>query len=253
VATIKGHKLNSLYAHFAAGTPLSSEDLTALGVSPDLTIYYVRAGWLRRLARGIYCLPDDSPALHPSITLLQRSFEGLHVSGKSALEWHGMHHQVPQQPILHLRGWQAGHLPEWFTERFPAEYHRNRLFEESPDAPLQVQPFENGKDAPLISMPERALLEVLSEVGLRESLQDARELVQRSYSLHGDILLDLLKRCASVKTVRLCLQLGREFAQPWINELDPSLLPKGSDRPWVWRSADGLLVLKPEPAPADNA
>jgi len=34
-------------------------------------------------------------------------------------------------------------------------------------------------------------------------------------------------------------------AQPWAGKLDPSQLPKGSDRPWVSRSADGLLVLKP--------
>jgi hypothetical protein len=245
VATIKGHKLNSLYAHIAAGTPLSSDDLTALGVSPDLTIYYVRAGWLQRLARGVYCRPNDPPALQPCITLLQRSLEGLHVSGKSALAWHGIHDKTSQRSTLRLCGWQAGHLPEWFTARFPAEYHRNRLFEERPDAPLHVQPFENRKDAPLISTPERALLEVLSEVGLRQTMQEARELVLSSDSLRGDIMLDLLKHCASVKTVRLCLHLGREFQRPWVSELDPSQLPKGSDRPWVWRSAEGLLVLKP--------
>jgi hypothetical protein len=244
VATIKGNKLNRLYARIAPGTPLSSDDLTALGISPDLTIYYVRAGWLERLARGVYCRPDGPPALHPSITLLQRSLEGLHVSGQTALAWHGVHHNPSQQSTLHLSGWHAGHLPAWFTERFPADYHRNRLFEERPETQLHVHPFENRKGAPLISTPERALLEVLSEVGLRQPLQEARELVHSSDSLRGDIMLDLLKRCASVKTVRLCLQLGREFQQPWMSKLDPSLLPKGSDRPWVWRSADGLLVLK---------
>jgi hypothetical protein len=245
VATIKRHKLNNLYAQIAAGTPLGSEDLTALGVSPDLTTYYVRAGWLQRLARGVYCLPGDPPALHPSIALLQRRFEGLHVSGKSALAWHGIHDKISQQSTLRLCGWQAGHLPEWFTERFPAEYHRNRLFEERPDTPLHVQPFGNRRDAPLISTPERALLEVLSEVGLRQTMLEALELVRSSENLRGDIMLDLLKHCASVKTVRLCLNLGRELQQPWVGEFDPSLLPKGSDRPWVWQSAEGLLVLKP--------
>jgi hypothetical protein len=169
----------------------------------------------------------------------------MHISGKSALAWHGLNDKISQQATLHLCGWQAGHLPEWFTARFPAEYHRNRLFKECPDTPLHVQPFENRKDAPLISRPERALLEVLSEVGLRQPMQEARELVRSSNSLRGDIMLDLLKHCVSVKTVRLCLHLGHEFGQSWISELDPSLLPKGSDRPWVWRSAEGLLVLKP--------
>lgn len=245
MATTQRDKLNKLYTRLAPGTPLTSEDLAGLGISADLAVHYVRAGWLERLARGVYCRPNDPPALHPSIALLQRSFEGLHVGGKSALDWHGIRHYVSQRPVLHLYGWKAGRLPEWFTQRFPAEYHRKRLFEERPGALLHVRPFENRKGAPLVSAPERALLEVLSEVGVRQSLQEARELVESSYSLRADVLRDLLKRCTSVKTVRLCLQLGRELSQPWASKLDPSQLPKGSDRPWVSRSADGLLVLKP--------
>lgn len=245
MATTQRDKLNRLHTHLAPGTPLTSEDLAALGISADLAVHYVRAGWLERLARGVYCRPNDPPALHPSVALLQRSFEGLHVGGKSALDWHGIRHYVAQRPVLHLYGWKAGRLPEWFTLRFPAEYHRKRLFEERPGALLHVRPFENRKGAPLVSAPERALLEVLSEVGVRQPLQEARELVESSYSFRADALRDLLKRCTSVKTVRLCLQLGRELSQPWASKLDPSQLPKGSDRPWVSRSADGLLVLKP--------
>lgn len=245
MATTHRDKLNKLYTRLAPGTPLTSEDLAALGISADLAVHYVRAGWLERLARGVYCRPNDPPALHPSVALLQRSLEGLHVGGKSALDWHGIRHYVSQRPVLHLYGWKAGRLPEWFTQRFPAEYHRKRLFEERPDALLHVRPFENRKGAPLVSAPERALLEVLSEVGVRQPLPEARELVESSYSLRADVLRDLLERCASVKTVRLCLQLGRELSQPWVSKLDASQLPKGSDRPWVSRSADGLLVLKP--------
>jgi Transcriptional regulator, AbiEi antitoxin, Type IV TA system len=130
-------------------------------------------------------------------------------------------------------------------QALPAEYHRKRLFEERPGALLHVRPFENRKGAPLVSVSERTLLEVLSEVGVRQPLQEARELVESSYSLRADVLRDLLKRCTGVKTVRLCLQLGHELSQPWASKLDPSQLPKGSDRPWVSRSADGRLVLKP--------
>lgn len=245
MATIHRDKLNKLYTHLASGTPLTPKDLAALGISADLAVHYVRAGWLERLARGVYCRPNDPPALHPSLALLQRGFDGLHVGGKSALDWHGIRHYVAQRPILHLYGWKAGRLPGWFTERFPAEYHRKRLFEEQPTVLLHVRPFENRKGGPLVSAPERALLEVLSEVGVRQPLQEARELVESTYSLRADVLRDLLKHCTSIKTVRLCLQLGRELSQPWAGKLDPSELPKGSDRPWVSRSADGLLVLKP--------
>ena len=121
MATIQRDKLNRLYGHLAPGTPLTSEDLAALDISADLAVHYVRAGWLERLARGVYCRPNDPPALHPSLVLLQRSFEGLHVGGKSALDWHGIRHYVAQRPTIHLYGWKAGRLPGWFTSRFPAE------------------------------------------------------------------------------------------------------------------------------------
>ena len=245
VATTHRNKLNRLYTRFAPGTPLTSEDLAALGISADLAVHYVRAGWLQRLARGVYCRPNDPPALHPSLVLLQHRFEGLHVGGKSALDWHGVRHYLAQRPVLHLYGWKAASLPHWFTERFPAEYHRKRLFEERPDALLHVQPFEKLKNAPLVAAPERALLEVLSEVGVRQPQQEARELVESTYNLRADVLRELLRRCTSIKTVRLCLQLGREKSLPWVAKLNPARLPTGSDRPWVSRSADGVLVLKP--------
>ncbi len=245
MATIGTSKLNTLYTRLPPGMPLTSEDLAVLGISADLAVHYVRAGWLTRLTRGVFCRPNDTLALHPSLVLLQRRFEGLHVGGKSALDWYGVRQYVAQQPVLQLYGWAAGHLPEWFTERFPAEYHRKRLFDEQPDALLHAGPFGKRSGAPQVSAPERALLEMLSDVGVRQPLQEARELVEGAYSLRADVLQELLGRCTSVKTVRLCLQLGREASLPWAAKLDPATLPTGSDRPWVSRSADGLLVLKP--------
>ena len=122
-------KLKALYTRLPPGTPLTSEDLAGLGISADLAVHYVRAGWLMRLTRGVFCRPNDTLALHPSLTLLQRRLAGLHVGGKSALDWYGVRQYVAQQPVLHLYGWMAGQLPDWFTDRFPAEYHRKRLFD----------------------------------------------------------------------------------------------------------------------------
>jgi len=238
-------KLKALYTRLPPGTPLTSRDLAGLGISADLAVHYVRAGWLKRLTRGVFCRPNDTPALHPSLALLQRRLAGLHVGGKSALDWYGVRQYVAQQPVLQLYGWVTGQLPDWFTDFFPAEYHRKRLFDEQPGALLYVGPFENRNGAPLVSVPERALLELLSDVGVRQPLQEARELVENAYSLRVDVLRELLQRCTSVKTVRLCLQLGREASLPWAAKLDSATLPTGSDRPWVSRSADGLLVLKP--------
>jgi len=215
-----------------------------MGISADLAVHYARSGWLKRLARGVYRRPGEALLLHPSLVVLQQQIPGLHVGGKSALEWYGVRHYVSQQPVLLLYGWVTARLPDWFGKHFPSEYHRKRLFNEKPEQMPGVGRFENLDNAPLVSMPERALLELLDEVGVRQPLQEAREIAEGTYSLRAEVLMDLLKRCTSVKTVRLCLRLGHELSLPWANKLDRAALPKGSGSPWISRSKDGLLVLK---------
>jgi hypothetical protein len=237
-------KINELYGKLRPGSPVTSEELTHLGVSSDLAVHYVRTGWLTRLARGVFARPDTPLELHPSLRLLERRLKGLHVGGKSALDWHGVRHNVAQQPKLQLYGWASAPLPPWFTERFPSSYHRLRLFDEQPDALLRVSHFQRKSDGPLVSDPERAVLELLSDVGVRQPLQEARDLLEGTSSLRAAVLHELLERCKQVKAVRLCLTLGRELNLPWAEKLDPKRLPTGSDQRWVGRSKEGLLVLK---------
>ncbi|WP_429611359.1 type IV toxin-antitoxin system AbiEi family antitoxin domain-containing protein [Variovorax sp. W2I14] len=244
MTTTSRSKINSLMAQVPGGTPVTSEDLAQEGISADLAVHYVRAGWLRRLARGVYCRPDAPLQRDPSLLLLQRQIPGLHVGGKSALDWHGIRHYVSQAPRLHLYGLKSARLPEWFTEVFPAEYHRKQLFRSDTSGMQYARPFEGRANAPNVSAPERAFLEMLSEVGTRQPLSEARELAEGTYSLRSSVLGELLRDCSNVKTVRLCLHLGRELSLPWAKKLDPASLPTGGSRPWVSRTNDGLLILK---------
>jgi hypothetical protein len=237
-------RLNDLYAKLRPGSPVTSAELALMGVSADLAVHYVRAGWLTRLARGVFARPDTPLELHSSLRLLERHLKGLHVGGKSALDWHGVRHNVAQQPKLQLYGWASRPLPAWFTSRFPSAYHRRRLFDEKPDTLLRVSRFLRNANGPLVSDPERAVLELLSDVGVRQPLQEARDLLQGTPSLRTGVLQELLSRCKQVKAVRLCLTLGRELNLPWAAKLDPKPLPTGSHQRWVGRSREGLLVLK---------
>jgi hypothetical protein len=239
-------KVNTLYRKVAPGRPVTSEELATLGVSADLAVHYVRAGWLERLARGVFTRPDVPLDLHASLRMLEAlvRFKGLHVGGKSALDWHGVRHNVAQKPRLQLYGWASGPLPSWFTERFPSTYHRQRLFDEKPETLLRVSRFLRQPNGPLVSDPERAVLELLSDVGVHQPLQEARDLLEGTPSLRAVVLQELLTHCKQVKTVRLCLTLGRELGLPWAAKLDPKKLPTGSRQRWVGRSREGLLVLK---------
>src|ERR1035437_6518917 len=96
-------------------------------------------------------------------------------------------------PSLHKPGWQLGRHRTIQVKRlllgnvmahsiFAAEYHRKRLFAEPLDRLLHVAPFEDRADGPQVSAPERAMLELLSEVGVRQPLQEARELMESAYN-----------------------------------------------------------------------
>ena len=168
------------------------------------------------------------------------------MGGKTALDWHGVRHYVLRGGrALHLYGWETASLPGWFApERFPADYRRKRLFREQPQAMLHVLRRASGESLRLVA---RACVagDVLSEVGLRQPLPDAREITEGTRHLRSRVLRQLLERCTSVKTVRLCLQLGRELALPWAKELELPTPCEPEARLLGWPDQrEGLLVLK---------
>jgi len=150
MATTTTSKLNTLYRRLPAGSPVTSSQLAEMGISADLAVHYARAEWLQRLGRGVYSRPGEPLQLHPSLLVLQRQIAGLHVGGKSAMEWYGVRQYVSQQSVMYLYGWVAARLPDWFVRNFPSEYHRKRLFKEEPEQMIGVDRFENRDNGPLV-------------------------------------------------------------------------------------------------------
>jgi hypothetical protein len=103
-------------------------------------------------------------------------------------------------------------------------------------------------NGPLVSEPERALLEMLSEVGLQQSVEEARQIMEGARSLRPEILRRLLQECLRVKVVRLCTQWAEELKLPWSSDARKAATRSraaGQGR-WTARMKDGTtLILKP--------
>lgn len=110
--TISSNKLKSLYSSLSLDRPVTSSDLSSLGVSSDLAVYYVKAGWLERLSNGVYMKPNSHLELHACVNLLQKKISGLHIGGKSALDMYGIRHYLRNSPAIYLYSWDAAKLPE---------------------------------------------------------------------------------------------------------------------------------------------
>jgi hypothetical protein len=140
-------------------------------------------------------------------------------------------------------------LPDWFTSRFPARYVHARLFD-WPDEMLAAKTIVTPAGLPdglRVSASERAVLELLYDVGTRQSLDEARNLFDGVRSPRKELIGQLLASCTNVKTVRLFLTWARESGLLDVDDLRARyLLRTGSDKRWMSRMPDGtLLTLKP--------
>jgi hypothetical protein len=66
-----------------------------------------------------------------------------------------------------------------------------------------------------VSVPERALLEMLADVGIRQGVEEARNIMEGVRSLRPDVVTPLLRHCQQVKAARLCVQWAEELQLPW--------------------------------------
>lgn len=233
------------------GEPFDLAQLKALGISAVLAAKYVESGWLVRLGQGVYAFAGDDWTAHGGIKLLQRRVPGLHVAGKSALALQGVRHNLARRETLVLWGdARLGKVPDWFTQRYPARYVGAQLFDWSQKQDLDAR----TRHAPpgvteglMVSVPERAVLELLHDVGTKQGIEEARALFESLRSPRVAVMGLLLSCCTSVKTVRLFLTWARETELLDVDSLLSTYsIPVGSSRRWVTRLKDGnLMSLRP--------
>ncbi|ACC69444.1 conserved hypothetical protein [Paraburkholderia phymatum STM815] len=232
------------------GTPLDTDFLRTLGVDPSATTRMIKAGWLHRLSKGAYLLRGDSPSRDGLIAYLSRQIVGLHVGGKTALDWQGIRHNIAFRPRIVLWGATPYRFPTWVAQYMSYTYQTTRLFGDwnAPSAYLKPLPF--GDSRVLVSIPELAFLELVSAIGRDgikgQSMEEALNIADGLRNLRSELLAEMLERCTSVKVVKLARDLGVSSGHAWGRDLQTFVDRKGANRRWTRRLKDGTrLTLKP--------
>lgn len=228
------------------GAPIDSEALRRLGISSALAHEYVKSGWLERLGRGVFQFAGDQLDREATLKFLESKSPGLHVAAKTALARHGFQQNVPHEVQLILWGSRKGALPDWFVERFPVRYSAARLFDDNLPPDFCLAPMADMPDGPRVSSPERALLEMLSEVGVYQEVDEAMAIMESVRQLRSRQLGVLLKSCRMIKTIRLCVTWAAQLELPWADAAREAASERTGTARWVKRMKDGTtLVLKP--------
>lgn len=243
--------LNRLLAVWPHGTVMLSMQLKKLGVSQQLLSHYVKSGWLKKIGRGAFVKSGDEVNWVGALYAIQTQANLLvHVAGKTALEFSGMQHffHLGSGGVVWLFGKKGEKLPKWFFVgdawgkwNRKIEYITPKLFV---DNKIGIESRSIGvhiitdnvmkKDSSdytiKMSSIERAILEVLYLVPFKQTLEEAKYLMEGLMTLRPKLLQRLLEQCFSVKTKRLFVFLADLCNLPCLKYLDLSKIYFGKGK-----------------------
>lgn len=218
------------------GLPLDPQVLRDCGISPQQTTYLVNAGWLQRLSKGAYLLAGDSPTRDGILAYLSRRIPGLHVGGRTALDWQGVRHNVSFHGRVVLWAERTYVMPDWLSEHMSYTLQTTRLFDDRLPADTGLSSVPNRDPSLLVSEPERALLELASDIGKcrakGQSLEEAMNIAASLRNLRPEVLDTLLTHCTRVKVVKLARDLGEASGFSWGQDLQRHVDRLGPGRRW---------------------
>ena len=226
-------------------SPFDTHTLKGLGISPALANYYVKSGWIIRLGRGAFAFPNIALDKYLSIKMISNSLENIHVGGKAALAWHGFRHNIPGRERIVLWGSERGRLPDWFTKQFLSRYVSKNIFDSSLPPGFGLHTIPERPDGPLVSTPERALLELLGEIGQAEEVEESRNIFEMLFSLRAVELSTLLQHCTRVKVTRLCIKWSTDLGLPWADAAREVARGRLGHGRWSGKLQDGSTLNLP--------
>ncbi len=238
----KNISIKELLSKLEWDTPYGSRDLQALGLPATAAARLAQSGWLKRLGRGVYQVPNAKLDVNKALAYLSLEVPELHVGGKTALAWRGTRHNLAHQERLNLWGLKAGKLPVWFTQLFNVTYQSTQIFDSTLPQGFGLAPLPAGNPNVMVSVPERALLELFSDTGKLQSLEETLNVAESVRHLRPDVLETLLAHTTRVKVVRLAKSLAESLELPWLEIAKQHNERLGSSSRWIAVTRDKKIL-----------
>jgi hypothetical protein len=230
------------------GMPVGSSHLREFGVSRQLAHHYVQSGWLKHLGRGYYLRVGDKLTAAGVVASLQANGVKVHLGGKSALALKGFAHYLNLgEETLTLYGAGIRSLPEWFQPQFKCILSNSVLFNEQIDfaGKVGLSRFNHEADATFVSEPERAVLEMLDLVPGKQTLEEARQIMEGLQSLRSEKMEELLRLCKKIKVKRLFWKVADEMQLPVLKKIDRSTIDFGAKADYILQGEKTLVLRNP--------
>lgn len=247
-----GSKLNRLARALPEGLLVDASWLEKRGYYRSLRSQYVSAGWLEKPARSVFRRPRGTVSWEQTVISLQSLLEyPVSVGGRTALELQGYAHYLPQsQKNIHL--YCDKKLPAWVFKLAIEQsfvFHNRLRFLPKVELPLNVlsltEPPENEtlldgalhiirwgqwKWPLVMSMPERAYLELLDELPQKETFHMADVTMEGLVNLSPRRVQSLLESARSVKVKRLFFFFAERHQHSWLKHINHEKIDLGKGK-----------------------
>ncbi len=209
--------------------------LNKRGFKRPLVDYYLRAGSLEAVARGVYRRPGPPLKWEHVVYSLQELGYPVHVGGRTALELQGYSHYLPlgRDRMRGIFLYGVPSLPNWLEKlELPYRFVLNkpRLFKRIPEEAIHTVPFGNWDWPVRYATVELALLEILADVKTAADFDMANKYFESATSLRPGLLQGLLESCQHVRVKRLFLWFARRYGYPWFKKIDVTKVDLGSGK-----------------------
>ncbi|CAH2904161.1 MAG: Ynd, partial [uncultured Paraburkholderia sp.] len=108
-----------------------------------------------------------------------------------------------------------------------------------------LKPLPSGCPGVLVSVPERAIFELASDIGKGQSMEEASNLIIGGRNLRPDVLDEYLRHCKRVKVVSLYAISGAKPTIRGRGDLQKQVDRLGAGKRWSNKTKNGRLTLRP--------
>ena len=223
----RGKKIQNLLMIRRKGVPLFTSYLKKEGYSKELLHLYVKSGWIKRLAKGVYIEVNSEMTLDGLVFALQKQLSlKIFPAGKTALNLLGVRQYVLQTESGYIAFCynSPNKIPKYAKTNQNLRIHYSRLFEDEDLGLTRL----TGELPLSLSTRERAILETIFVVKSKEDFKEAQDIMELLPDLRGKLVQELLMACRHIRTKRLFLFLAKDTGHRWYSSLDLKAMDLGN-------------------------
>jgi len=195
--------------------------------------YFLRAGKLEAVNRGIYRRPGPPLKWEHVVYSLNEMGCEVHVGGRSAMELQGMAHYLSPGGVHRIDLYGVSRVPAWVSS-YSAKYrfviHKRLYFETLPKGAVKTKSFGSWDWPVPHAGPELALLELLTDVQQTADFSVVDKFFEAAANLRPELVQALLRTCKQIKAKRLFLWFSDRHQHDWHRLLETKGVDLGSGK-----------------------